>query len=215
MFPEKYSNDHFIRNRRSLNAIKEYIELPQFINIAFRPVRSAFGRAFYIKSDAARRNREYIVELDVRQDMVTFRNNNNNLRRNNFRRNDRNFKSNGDRQIPVNIKFSSIAATPYYLPNASTIDVLETAKERFATKSPTNSQLNIIATELRNLDDTRIEIEQLRSQSEPPKNPVEIPFLFRFDGCNDAPKLIYTNHCLTLLFLVILLNIKRKLIILF
>ena len=29
--------------------------------------------------------------------MVTFRNNNNNSRRNNFRRNDRNFKSNGDR----------------------------------------------------------------------------------------------------------------------
>ena len=29
--------------------------------------------------------------------MVTFRNNNNNLRRNNFRRNDRSFKSNGDR----------------------------------------------------------------------------------------------------------------------
>jgi len=30
--------------------------------------------------------------------MVTFRNNNNNNRRNNFRRNDRGFKSNGDRQ---------------------------------------------------------------------------------------------------------------------
>ena len=29
--------------------------------------------------------------------MVTFRNNNNNNRRNNFRRNERNFKSNGDR----------------------------------------------------------------------------------------------------------------------
>ena len=29
--------------------------------------------------------------------MVTFRNNNNNIRRNNFRRNDRNFKNNGDR----------------------------------------------------------------------------------------------------------------------
>ena len=29
--------------------------------------------------------------------MVTFRNNNNNIRRNNFRRTDRNFKSNGDR----------------------------------------------------------------------------------------------------------------------
>ena len=29
--------------------------------------------------------------------MVTFRNNNNNIRRNNFRRNDRTFKSNGDR----------------------------------------------------------------------------------------------------------------------
>ena len=34
--------------------------------------------------------------------MVTFRNNNNNSRRNNFRRNERNYKSNGDRQ-----KFSS------------------------------------------------------------------------------------------------------------
>ena len=34
--------------------------------------------------------------------MVTFRNNNNNNRRNNFRRNDRSFKSNGERQ-----KFSS------------------------------------------------------------------------------------------------------------
>ena len=34
--------------------------------------------------------------------MVTFRNNNNNNRRSNFRRNDRSFKSNGDRQ-----KFSS------------------------------------------------------------------------------------------------------------
>ncbi len=34
--------------------------------------------------------------------MVTFRNNNSNNRRNNFRRNDRNFKSNGERQ-----KFSS------------------------------------------------------------------------------------------------------------
>ena len=34
--------------------------------------------------------------------MVTFRNNNNGIRRNNFRRNDRNFKTNGDRP-----KFSS------------------------------------------------------------------------------------------------------------
>ena len=34
--------------------------------------------------------------------MVTFRNNSNNSRRNNFRRSDRNFKSNGERQ-----KFSS------------------------------------------------------------------------------------------------------------
>jgi len=91
-------------------------------------------------------------------------------------------KNNGDRQIPVNIKFSSIAATPYYLPNPGTIDILETAKERFVTKSPTNSQLNIIATELKNLDETRRQIEELRSQSDPPKNPVEIPFLFRFDG---------------------------------
>ena len=38
--------------------------------------------------------------------MVTFRNNSNNNRRNNFRRNDRNFKSNGDRK-----KFGSNFAT--------------------------------------------------------------------------------------------------------
>jgi hypothetical protein len=75
-YKEHYNNALFLSDivKEKYNAIKEYIELPQFINIAFRPVRSAFGRAFYIKSDAARRNREYIVELDVRQDMVTFRN---------------------------------------------------------------------------------------------------------------------------------------------
>ena len=38
--------------------------------------------------------------------MVTFRNNSNNNRRNNFRRNDRNFKSNGERQ-KFNTNFSN------------------------------------------------------------------------------------------------------------
>jgi len=46
--------------------------------------------------------------------MVTFRNNNNNIRRNNFRRNDRNFKTTGDRP-----KFSSI------------IQIMKTLKEKF------------------------------------------------------------------------------------
>ena len=42
----------------------------------------------------------------MNKDMVTFRNNNNNNRRNNFRRNDRNYKPNGDRP-KFNTNFSN------------------------------------------------------------------------------------------------------------
>jgi len=90
----------------------------------------------------------------------------------------------GERRITVNIRQRSIAPEPYYLPNPGTIDIAETARERFGVYAPTNSQLNIINNELRSLDDLRISIEQQRSEAEPPKTPVEIPFLFRFDGEN-------------------------------
>jgi hypothetical protein len=88
----------------------------------------------------------------------------------------------GNRRVAVNIKNSNIVPNPYYLSNSATIDVIETTKERFGTKNPSNSQLNIIANELKRLDETRIQIEEQRAQSEPPKNPVELPFFFRFDG---------------------------------
>jgi hypothetical protein len=88
----------------------------------------------------------------------------------------------GNRRVAVNIKNSNVVPNPYYIANPSTIDVVETAKERFGTKTPSNSQLNIIANELKRLDETRIKIEEQRSQAEPPKNPVELPYFFRFDG---------------------------------
>ena len=88
----------------------------------------------------------------------------------------------GERRISVNVKQNNVIPSPYYLPNPGTIDVLETTKERFGTNSPSNSQLNIIANELSRLDETRRQIEDQRAQADPPINPTEIPFLFRFDG---------------------------------
>ena len=75
-YKEHYYNALFLSDilKETYGIIKEHIELPQYIKVVFRPIRSAFGRAFYIKSDAARRNREYVVELDVRQDADTFKN---------------------------------------------------------------------------------------------------------------------------------------------
>lgn len=75
-YKEHYLNALFLSDvlKEKYETIKEYIELPRFISVVFRPVRAAFGRAFYIKSDAARCNREYVVELDVRQDVSTFQN---------------------------------------------------------------------------------------------------------------------------------------------
>ena len=90
----------------------------------------------------------------------------------------------GERRITVNIKQRSIVPEPYYLANPGTIDVAETARERFGVQAPSNSQLNIINLELKTLDERRIQIEKQRADSEPPKQPVEIPFLFRFDGDN-------------------------------
>jgi len=88
----------------------------------------------------------------------------------------------GERRVAVNIKQNNVIPSPYYLPNPGTIDVLETTKERFGTNSPSSSQTNIIANELSRLDETRRKIEDQRAQAEPPINPTEIPFLFRFDG---------------------------------
>jgi hypothetical protein len=75
-YKEHYLNALFLSDilKEKYQTIQDYIELPKCIKIVFRPVRAAFGRAFYLKSCAERRNREYIVELDVRQDIATFKN---------------------------------------------------------------------------------------------------------------------------------------------
>ncbi len=58
----------------SFNEIKQFIKLPRNLTINFRPVRSAFGRAFYLKPSPLSSGRDYIVEIDVRQDLETFKN---------------------------------------------------------------------------------------------------------------------------------------------
>ena len=57
----------------SFSNIKQFIKLPKKLNIIFRPVRGAYGRAYYTKEEGST-SKEYIVELDVRQDPVTYRN---------------------------------------------------------------------------------------------------------------------------------------------
>jgi hypothetical protein len=54
--------------------IPRYIKLPKNLTINFRPVRNAYGRAFFTKAvPPSAAAREYIVEVDVRQDIVTFK----------------------------------------------------------------------------------------------------------------------------------------------
>lgn len=57
----------------SFHAIKQYISLPRNLDIVFRPVRDAYGRAFYTTPKPFSASKQYIVELDVRQDPVTFK----------------------------------------------------------------------------------------------------------------------------------------------
>ena len=55
------------------NTLKQYIVLPRNLSINFRPVRDAYGRAFYITPTLNSAAREYIVEIDIRQDLKTFK----------------------------------------------------------------------------------------------------------------------------------------------
>lgn len=57
----------------SFSNIKQFIKLPKKLNIIFRPVKGAYGRAYYTKKEDST-SKDYIVELDVRQDPVTYRN---------------------------------------------------------------------------------------------------------------------------------------------
>lgn len=59
---------------KSYKNIKEFVKLPKNTFIHLRPVRDAHGRAFYLKSETGSSTKDYIVELDVRQDIDTFKN---------------------------------------------------------------------------------------------------------------------------------------------
>jgi hypothetical protein len=59
---------------KSYKTIKQFIKLPQNLFVNFRPVRDAYGRAFFLKPNPHSSAKEYIVELDVRQDVETFKN---------------------------------------------------------------------------------------------------------------------------------------------
>jgi hypothetical protein len=60
--------------KNSFNDIKLFIKLPKNLVINFRPVKCAFGRAYYLKPNQSSPLRKYIVEIDVRQDLETFKN---------------------------------------------------------------------------------------------------------------------------------------------
>jgi hypothetical protein len=58
----------------NFNDIKQFIKLPKNLNIHFRPIRCAYGRAYYTKVNQFSSARQYIVEIDARQDLATFKN---------------------------------------------------------------------------------------------------------------------------------------------
>lgn len=52
--------------------ICNYINLPTKLNIMFRPIRNADGRAFYQIQKGTRTGKLFIVEIDVRQNLKDF-----------------------------------------------------------------------------------------------------------------------------------------------
>ncbi len=58
-----------------IDEIKQYIKLPRNLYIHLRPIRNAYGKAFYFtKEKNSRSYKQYIVEVDVRQDNDVFYN---------------------------------------------------------------------------------------------------------------------------------------------
>jgi hypothetical protein len=52
--------------------IQEHIALPKKLFIHFRPIRDAYGRAFVVRDPATVYGKNYIIEIDARQDYETF-----------------------------------------------------------------------------------------------------------------------------------------------
>lgn len=52
--------------------IQEYIALPKKLFVHFRPIRDAYGRAFVTRDPKTIYGKNYIVEIDARQDYAGF-----------------------------------------------------------------------------------------------------------------------------------------------
>jgi len=75
-YKEHYQNALLFADtvKQSYDTIKQFIKLPKNVFINFRPVRDAYGRAFFTKSLTKTYGKNYIVELDVRQNFDIFKN---------------------------------------------------------------------------------------------------------------------------------------------
>lgn len=60
--------------KHSLNEIKQFVKLPRNFTIHFRPIRNAYGRAYYYTPYEYSNTKQYCVEIDVRQDIDVFKN---------------------------------------------------------------------------------------------------------------------------------------------
>lgn len=74
-YKEYYSHTLYFVNilNDSFEDIKQFIRLPRNLSINFRPVRQAYGRAYFVNTKPFSTSRNYIVEIDVRQDLKTFK----------------------------------------------------------------------------------------------------------------------------------------------
>lgn len=74
-YKEHFNNALFFVDTiaQNFNEICNFITLPKKLYIQIRPVRDAFGRAFFNKSNTNKTGKEYFVELDARQDKNTFK----------------------------------------------------------------------------------------------------------------------------------------------
>jgi len=58
--------------KNNIKYIKEFIKLPKRLSFVFRPIRGAEGLAYYVQYKYS--PRDYIVEIDARQNLLSFKN---------------------------------------------------------------------------------------------------------------------------------------------
>lgn len=58
--------------KNNIKYIRQFIKLPKNLSFVFRPIRGLEGRAYYIQNKDL--TRDYIVEIDIRQNLLSFKN---------------------------------------------------------------------------------------------------------------------------------------------